>query len=663
MRGAVAPAQAAASKVVVRYNKMSVFLTCLTSLNVASMSLKAYLSEDFPWVPDKPSAPDVVTWTSNFTLFEAKALAIVRTFYTDEADARRLPTGFFHVPKYNFDVRIKDIALPSTPLSRDACASHFIETLPGASYMGDHLQSLLCALSASNATIESGACQRTLFFGVYVLPTCVSYVPQSASTGQLLLVSWMSSYSRWYSWAKFLWRVSLTVYLVVLLHRHYFRHVARLHFNLVHFGHEHHLAAQPAAEPPNHNPPNNPQPRQVAAAAYEIVLGDPTNLILVNPVVCTLLMLDFWASPDIVTIAVVRANQFDDLSTWFLACLYFSRLVWFAYGGLAVASALVKRYHGKVAVQALDATLIAVAVGLFSGPVMGSLAQTSFCRVFVWLLAIAVPSSAGDAINDGAPPVIMIGLSVAWASVGASFVLPLLHRQRRRHAPPTMAGASSIFRLDDTLLQNDCRVPVDVSTGNSTIILEHTPSQGRVITSADRRSDQGERVTGMKSQTKSQLRGSLAENVEYASLNHNDFKHRYLMRMLRSLGSLWSRVWAIVTHTKQTAFDPFHPLVPAVGGSIYALQAAQPAYIRHPTVTQRGTDCLVICYARDGNPLKRLRLSLLGNLDRQGTHPTLAIVDATESRATRCAMSIFHYDAKRDRVTLHRGANGSPWCV
>ncbi|OQS04378.1 hypothetical protein THRCLA_20901 [Thraustotheca clavata] len=68
---------------------------------------------------------------------------------------------------------------------------------------------------------------------------------------------------------------------------------------------------------------------------YEIVVGDPTSIIQLNPMVSALFIIDFWMSVDFVSRVLLHIEQ--------LAYLYLSRTVWMAYGSLSVVSNLLKK--------------------------------------------------------------------------------------------------------------------------------------------------------------------------------------------------------------------------------------------------------------------------------------------------------------------------------
>ncbi|KAF0714623.1 Aste57867_3778 [Aphanomyces stellatus] len=593
------PAEAASALAVIRpvsYNKISFVVSFAFFCNIASMSMKAYLTENFPWSPSEPSIMDVDTWTSNFTRFESAALALVRPVYDDAfLDVqRRRQTSYVYDGTHHTELRLTQVTLPAAPIPRDRCLVDFVESMAGATYFSDHFQTFLCGIAAANASSATGVCQRTCFFGVYVVPSCLWYlpVPGQPSKLQFLFASRAACFARSYFWAKFFCRVLITFYLVHGLWFRYYAHYPQLCANLATLGHQHRVTHKP-----------------VRAAAYEIIVGDPTSILLSDPLVSFFLALDFWASPDVIVTTVIRITQYDDMVRWTTACLYFSRLVWFAYGGLALADALLKRAHWEASVRPVDPTLIAVAVGLVAGPFFGGVAQTSFQRVFLWLLAVAVPSS-NEGVIDGAPPTTLMAIAVAQTCVGAAFLLHVLAKRRRCRATFVVPGPKT------SLVDSE--------------VMQRRPSS---------------------------FKGHLGdENPEFATIYFNDVKHVVLMYLVRGLHHIWA-IQSDKAHRRTS--DPFSRHIQECGGSIYVLHAFYAAYIRHPTMSQRGSDCFVVCYDSHGQVTKRLRLSLLEGLDRQLLSPALAI----EARDAGGAVSVIEPDGTTDRFVLHRGAHGCLWCV
>ncbi|OQR89879.1 hypothetical protein THRCLA_22623 [Thraustotheca clavata] len=145
---------------------------------------------------------------------------------------------------------------------------------------------------------------------------------------------------------KLVYRLCLSAYIVCCMWKKYYRHYPHLVNNIRLFG---------VRDAPK-------------VYEFEIVVGDPTSIILLNPVVSALFVIDFWISVDYVSKAFFHIAQLVDLKLFFLACLYLSRTIWFAYGTLGVVSRILKKLHCERYFYGIDPTWTAIAVGMIAGP-------------------------------------------------------------------------------------------------------------------------------------------------------------------------------------------------------------------------------------------------------------------------------------------------------
>ncbi|KAF0684724.1 Aste57867_23325 [Aphanomyces stellatus] len=117
-----------------------------------------------------------------------------------------------------------------------------------------------------------------------------------------------------------------------------------------------------------------------------------------------------------------------------------------------------------------------------------------------------------------------------------------------------------------------------------------------------------------------------------------------------------------------------HNTVPVEGGTLYRLYDIHPGYKKLPLISHRGADCFVDCYLPDGTLGKKMRLSLLGCLDRQDRDPkwALDLCESCQRSATAAHVgsisSITHGDQLRDpekteAFKVHMGANGCSWVL
>ncbi|KDO21196.1 hypothetical protein SPRG_20967 [Saprolegnia parasitica CBS 223.65] len=109
---------------------------------------------------------------------------------------------------------------------------------------------------------------------------------------------------------------------------------------------------------------------------FEIVVGDPTCVILLHPIVPLIFAIDLASSPNYLACASVRVVQVANPQAFCLGCLYLSRTVWFAYGVILLASAAAKALRReRWFTTDVDPTVVALVVALIAGPLTLLLAR------------------------------------------------------------------------------------------------------------------------------------------------------------------------------------------------------------------------------------------------------------------------------------------------
>ncbi|CAK4917283.1 unnamed protein product, partial [Aphanomyces euteiches] len=107
---------------------------------------------------------------------------------------------------------------------------------------------------------------------------------------------------RW-SWFKMTFRCLLTIYILFVLWWRYCRHYRALFLGL----------------------------RQVGMgeqySRYQVIVGDPTYLILSDPFVSLVMIIDISFVPEYIAWSIFRVCQFQDILAFFLGCFYSSRFV------------------------------------------------------------------------------------------------------------------------------------------------------------------------------------------------------------------------------------------------------------------------------------------------------------------------------------------------
>ena len=97
-----------------------------------------------------------------------------------------------------------------------------------------------------------------------------------------------------FNWLKFGFRCMLTLYVMYDTVKHYYLPYQTLKSNLQDKG----------ISPGNFN-------------KYEIFIGDPTCLVLSNPIVSMAFVIDIWLSIGVMGSCILRAGQYQDINHWF----------------------------------------------------------------------------------------------------------------------------------------------------------------------------------------------------------------------------------------------------------------------------------------------------------------------------------------------------------
>ncbi|OQR89060.1 hypothetical protein ACHHYP_20275 [Achlya hypogyna] len=155
---------------------------------------------------------------------------------------------------------------------------------------------------------------------------------------------------------------------------------------------------------------------------FEVIIGDPATIVQLNPIVCAVFVLDFLASIDYVSRAMLRATQIESLIAFGLATLYLSRALWFAYTGLSLASFVLKHLR-IVHFTPLDTTTLAVLISILVGPFTYLQSRTLVCiDVYYWVIAgaLQIPPYA----NETVLACVVYSATVALAPAGYPSSLP-----------------------------------------------------------------------------------------------------------------------------------------------------------------------------------------------------------------------------------------------
>ncbi|EQC40865.1 hypothetical protein SDRG_01931 [Saprolegnia diclina VS20] len=360
---------------VVTWNRVSIATSLFMLLNITLMPLKAYISEAFPWqgarAPvaawDTTSAYDIAYLNLTLDLVSSTGLANRPAFYRNVT----LRTDVFRTL-----LDMRDMAPVTDCLS-------FLYSKPGVLFYAPSYQDVLCAFAAADHRNASdamrwhkrGACQCVTLLSFVVAQGCVwltsgDDIASSAPTTSVFTLTFTVQLPKFHYWLwfKFVYRVGLIGFVVWMSYSRYYRFCGELRHIVKHHGHM--------------------VPRPSRDWSFEIVMGDPTSIVLRDPVVCTLFSIDVWLSIEYVGIAAIRATQISDVYYLFIAFLYFSRTVWFAYLALCLVGKVLKKWRKEHCFIEVDKTLMAMGVTFFAIPLLYVQANTPLVGLYFWLFRV-----------------------------------------------------------------------------------------------------------------------------------------------------------------------------------------------------------------------------------------------------------------------------------
>ncbi|KDO29692.1 hypothetical protein SPRG_05643 [Saprolegnia parasitica CBS 223.65] len=402
--------------------------------------MKAYLTEQLPWQGDNTPYPVY----DSYAAFSASYLA--------ENQARFNRSTLLHQRSYFVDdasrTDVIRVALDMRRRTHNNCIE-FLLGLPGLIFYGGHMRDLLCNFAASprghNVTDDlrwhrRGVCQHGTFVGATVGQQCIWLTTGDDLTADdtlgVFTLTFIFQLPRFYVWlwVKFGYRCLISLYVVVQMWREYYRHCASLHTVVQRLGH---TVPTPAS----------------TTWQYDLVMGDPTALILLDPIVSLAFTLDVWLSMEYMGIAMVRATQIVDLYTLFLAFTYFSRTVWFAYLALSVTSKVLKRYEKEHHFAGVDPTVVAISVAVYVIPVDYLQANTRIVDAYYWLFRIPSPRDTQDEQVDVLFGCVLLTISIAFVPV-----LYGIARSRCRRIEISLCLLSLTSRVHAVVIEPPCRV-------------------------------------------------------------------------------------------------------------------------------------------------------------------------------------------------------------
>ncbi|OQS04237.1 hypothetical protein THRCLA_03521 [Thraustotheca clavata] len=318
----------------VRYNKRSIITSLFMSLNIALMPMKAYISEDFPWTPEtRLDLSDLCTM--NRTQCHELLLSVGKqqshTVLT-ESDYNFSPNG--------------DVSVGQVSIKNNSDLGDFLASMPTSQYYSKMVHEKALALGAGKLNASDfHAITIVKLFGM-PLAYSVYWATPSLEPEKLniYVALQLPQFSLTFKILKWGYRLLMCSYLIFAEFRYYYRYYPRLVQNLRLHGICSHKGA------------------------YEILVGDPTSIILLNPYVALAFFIDYIFSVDYVCRSIVRVCQVKDITVFILTTIYLSRTVWFAYGALCLTSYILRKLD-RINFQPVDPTITALLVSFLAGPI------------------------------------------------------------------------------------------------------------------------------------------------------------------------------------------------------------------------------------------------------------------------------------------------------
>ncbi|RQM29889.1 hypothetical protein B5M09_000943 [Aphanomyces astaci] len=425
----------------VAFTGTSVAVSCLFLINLVVMPLKPYLTEPLP-VSEAFRAP---------SLFPAVAPPLSSTNGQQQPgpvtqferlyNAGTLPpdVSYFYDPVHVVEVM-------RTGVSSTSCddADALVTSVLGVPFFPPDVKSAIvdavCSLS-SNATNNFGTVGRSwrIYLGakkvdclsaawVVMLPAHNSTTSNVATiyyvfAPHILSPAWII--------AKLSYRLVISVCIFVYSVYRYYRPLWHLRWSL------------------------QRQPLHVSSTAvrYDVVVGEPTCLVLSNAWVCLAFVVDFWGSTEFFGSACLRMGQTNDIGLFVLGVLYLGRTVWCAYASLVVLNATLKRLHMAQWAVPANTTTLAIAVTVGGGFLTSvQVKLPPLMAFYTWLLTLVNTVDGNGnvvALDDTAAMVVyVVGMTATCFGIvlGKKYVGQSVAR-RRSHLRHRVCTGGSVYRI------------------------------------------------------------------------------------------------------------------------------------------------------------------------------------------------------------------------
>ncbi|RHY11088.1 hypothetical protein DYB30_004021 [Aphanomyces astaci] len=426
----------------VAFTGTSVAVSCLFLINLVVMPLKPYLTEPLP-VSEAFRAP---------SLFPAVAPPLASTNGQQQQpgpvaqferlyNAGTLPpdVSYFYDPVHVVEVM-------RTGVSSTSCddADALVTSVLGVPFFPPDVKSAIvdavCSLS-SNATNNFGTVGRSwrIYLGAKKVD-CLSAAwavmlpAHNSTTSNVATIYYVFAphiLSPAWIIAKLSYRLVVSVCIFVYSVYRYYRPLWHLRWSLQRL------------------------PLHVSSTAvrYDVVVGEPTCLVLSNAWVCLAFVVDFWGSTEFFGSACLRMGQTNDIGLFVLGVLYLGRTVWCAYASLVVLNATLKRLHMAQWAVPANTTTLAIAVTVGGGFLTSvQVKLPPLMAFYTWLLTLVNTVDGNGnvvALDDTAAMVVyVVGMTATCFGIvlGKKYVGQSVAR-RRSHLRHRVCTGGSVYRI------------------------------------------------------------------------------------------------------------------------------------------------------------------------------------------------------------------------
>ncbi|KAF0713063.1 Aste57867_4539 [Aphanomyces stellatus] len=356
----------------VTYRTWSVLTSLFFILNLMAVPLKGYVGEALPWTIAPLPASYVLAANGDASDVDATFTHLFQPLARSDPSTQNalLQNDWVYVLRYT-------LAMPPDGITRNTVLHHF----PGVAFYGHSFWRVAYAFVTQNASARASfppvrQCQLGRMVGLPFATYCLWIEPDNATNSFRVQFGGTKWETPVYTWVKFLARLVLGGYIGHQLWTQYYRHYQPLVLNLKSIG-------------------LNDADASSMYTKYVIQIGDPTYLVLNNPVVAVLVILDMYLGMATMGFNSIRSSQMKDVWQFSLGCFYGSRAMWSSFLVLRCATSFVKRHRWEEWMEPVDPGVLSIVVVFYAGPIFYMFCD-SFFVTFTQLLCTMLASDSAS---------------------------------------------------------------------------------------------------------------------------------------------------------------------------------------------------------------------------------------------------------------------------